>query len=205
MRRSDIAGVVLAGGRAERMGGGDKCLLEIAGRPILSHILDRLRPQVETVVLNANGWPERFNAFELFVVADPVADMGPLGGILAGLFWARDNHVAAIVTVAGDTPFLPMDLVARLDEARDGTETIVQAASGGRVHPTFALWPTALADDLHIFLEENGASSVRAFAGARHGVATVDFAHAPDRDPFFNVNTPDDLEKTQAMAREARE
>lgn len=204
MRRKDFAGVVLAGGRAERMGGSDKCLLTLGGRPILSHILDRFSPQVGTVVLNANGPAERFSTFGLSVITDPVADIGPLGGVLAGLSWAREKRMAAIVTVAGDTPFLPADLVARLNEGRGGAETIVQAASGGRVHPTFALWPTALADDLRLFLEENGASSVRAFAGGRHEATIVDFPRAAGRDPFFNINTPRDLETAEAMVREVQ-
>lgn len=201
-----IPGINLAGGRAARMGGGDKCLRPLAGRPILAHVIERLRPQVDMIVLNANGETRRFDMFGLEVVQDALADAGPLAGVLAGMLWAKrqDRAIARIVTVAADTPFFPRDLVSRLKAAQDSPQRIVQSSFGGRPHPTFALWPVSLAENLGAFLGNEGASSMRAFAGERHGTADVDFAIEGGLDPFFNINTPEDLEMAGGLAAEAR-
>jgi molybdopterin-guanine dinucleotide biosynthesis protein A len=197
-----IAGIVLAGGLSRRMGGGDKCLAVLAGRPILAHIIARARPQVTALALNANGDPARFAGFGLPVAADSVADFaGPLAGVLAGLDWAcatlpRCTHVASF---AGDAPFLPLDLVARLAAAlADGSHDLACAASGGRTHPVFGLWPVALRDDLRRALEEQAIRKVDAWT-SRHRLATVDFAATPV-DPFFNTNRPEDLAEAELLA-----
>jgi molybdopterin-guanine dinucleotide biosynthesis protein A len=203
MAASDIAGVVLAGGRATRMGGADNPLLPLAGRPLLSHVVERLRPQVGKMALNANGDPARFEAFGLKVVADEDQTFsGPLAGILAGFGWARALPLSpeAIVTVAADTPFFPVDLVARLEQASGhGGKRIAVAASGGRRHPTFGLWPLALADELAEFIAGGGTLKVTAFIDMFEN-AVVEFAASGDIDPFFNVNTPQDLAKAEAIA-----
>ena len=154
-----VAGVILAGGLARRMGGGDKALLELAGRPLLAHVIERLAPQVDELVLNANGDPARFAQFGLPVVPDTVEGFaGPLAGVLAGMRWAAARGHQDVASAAGDTPFFPTDLVARLQAAR-GDQPICMAATrdperGLSEHPTFALWPVRLADDLEKSLTE---------------------------------------------------
>jgi len=153
--RPDIAGIILAGGLSRRMGGGDKTLLALGGRPLLDHVVARLTPQVGSLALNANGDPARFAASGLSVLADTVeGHAGPLAGILTGLEWAAANTASeALVTAAGDTPFLPADLVATLVAAAAGRPgSIAVASSGGRRHPTFALWPLGLRQALRRFL-----------------------------------------------------
>jgi len=182
--------VILAGGRAARMGGGDKCLLAVGGIPILHRILDRLARPGRPVVLNANGDPGRFRDYALPIVPDGVPEQpGPLAGILAGMRWAAANMPDAchIVTVSGDTPFLPADLVKRLVAARavSGADIAV-ATSAGRTHHTAALWPVRLADALEHAIRKEGIRRVGAWA-ARHRVAMADFACDPV-DPFLNVN-----------------
>jgi len=195
--------VVLAGGQARRMGGGDKCLLPLNQRPLLAHILDRLGDQVAGSVLNANGDPQRFAGFDLPVVPDSIAAFpGPLAGVLAGLDWAAEHGAGWVVSVAGDTPFFPETLVADLMEAR-GTAPIVLAATphptrGNQRHPTFGLWSTALRDDLRTALQ-GGLRKVVDWTD-QHGAATAVFP-AHDGDPFFNINTPDDLAEAQARIR----
>ena len=156
MGEAPVCGIILAGGLARRMGGGDKPLKEIAGKPILTHVIERLQPQCAHLVLNANGDPARFARFGLPVVADDVADFaGPLAGILAGLDWLAANvpHAECAVSVAADTPFIPRDLVERLRAARVREACdIAVAASGGRTHPVIALWPVALRRDLRAAL-----------------------------------------------------
>lgn len=196
--RESVLGCVLAGGLSRRMGGGDKTLLELAGRPLLAHVIGRLAPQVGRVVLNANGDPGRFERFGLAVVPDTVEGfLGPLAGVLAALRHAETcEGVGHVVTAAGDTPFFPDDLVARLAAGADTPETIAMAASAGRPHPVFALWPVGLADDLEARLREADSYSLLAWA-RRHRLRTVEFdlvgrgAHTID--PFFNANTPEDL------------
>ena len=190
-----IPGVILAGGQARRMGGGDKPLQMLGGRPLLAHVIDRLAPQVAALAVNANGNPARFAAFGLPVIADSVADSpGPLAGILAAMDWARwlDPSLPAVVTVPGDAPFLPRDLVARLAAARGtGADRIACAVSGGRVHPVAGLWPVGLRDDLRRALEDEGLRKVTDFT-MRYRPALAEFDAVPV-DPFLNVNTPADL------------
>ena len=204
-------GVILAGGQATRMGGGDKALLPLAGRPLLSQVTDRLGPQVADMALNANGDPARFAAFGLPVLADPMAGFpGPLAGVLAGLDWAASEGADAIVTVAADTPFFPCDLVPRLLHASEGqTHPLVLAAtprgavptksmsrSGLIRHPTFGLWTVALRDALRKALAD-GLKKVVIWTD-RHGGSEALFEADPF-DPFFNVNTPEDLAQAQTL------
>ncbi|WP_439155471.1 molybdenum cofactor guanylyltransferase MobA [Yoonia sp.] len=189
-------GVILAGGLATRMGGGDKGLLPLGETTILAHVIDRLEPQVATLALNANGDPERFAALGLPVIPDSISGFaGPLSGVLAGLDWAATQGATHIVTAAADTPFFPCDLVPRLQLAADtaGTQIALAATPGGR-HPTFGLWPVALRDDLRTALHD-GLRKVVIWTD-KHGCAMAEF---PDDAAFFNVNTPDDLEQAKAM------
>ena len=190
--------VLLAGGLARRMGGGDKPLRTLAGRPLLDHVLDRLRPQVRAIALNANGDPARFAAWTLPVIADTLADNpGPLAGVLAGMRWAASMGAADMVSVPTDTPFLPRDLVTRLAAARHAAAVpIACAASGGRTHPVAALWPVALADALEAALA-GGMRRIDRWT-AEHGVAVAAFDEGPF-DPFFNVNSPEDLAEAERL------
>lgn len=198
-------GLILAGGLARRMGGGDKPLIEIAGRPILAHVVARLGPQCAGLALNANGDPARFSAFGLPVVADTVEGYaGPLAGVLAGLDFvaATQPDVSAIVTLPADTPFIPLDLVVRLEAARRAARAeIAVAASGGRVHHAVALWPVALREPLRRALVEEGERKVSGFIG-RFSNVTVDWPVEP-YDPFFNVNRPEDVAFAAEIASEA--
>lgn len=200
-------GVILAGGLATRMGGGDKGLLELGGRPILDHVIDRLAPQVGALALNANGDPERFAGYGLPVVSDSIQGFaGPLAGVLAGLDWAADQGAEAIVTAAADTPFFPRDLVARLVAASDGqAHPLVLAATPdpkrGQVrHPTFGLWPVALRGNLRNALADGLRKVVLWTDG--HAGREVLFEDGPP-DPFFNVNTPEDLTEARAILEAA--
>ena len=188
-------GVILAGGRATRMGGGDKGLRAVGGRRLMDHVLDRLAPQVAGMAINANGDPARLSGFGLPVLADSLPDHpGPLAGVLAGLDWAAGQGADAIVTAAADTPFFPRDLVARL-QAAAGPSGLCLAASpddDGRMqrHPTFGLWPVALRHDLRAALT-GGLRKIVLWTDG-HGAGTAAFASDPF-DPFFNVNTPEDI------------
>jgi molybdopterin-guanine dinucleotide biosynthesis protein A len=203
--RTDVTGVLLAGGQSRRMGGGDKGLLELAGRPMLGHVICRLRAQVGAIVINANGDASRFAAFGLPVVPDTVAGfVGPLAGVLAGMRWSAVNAPDArwIVTAAGDAPLLPSDLVARLMAAVEGRPgSIALAQSHGELHPVIGLWPVALADDLEEQLR-GGVRKVLHWTD-RHGTVPVPFPPARvcgiDIDPFFNANTPRELAQLRAM------
>jgi molybdopterin-guanine dinucleotide biosynthesis protein A len=196
-------GVVLAGGLARRMGGGDKARLRIAGHTILERVLACMRPQCSALILNANGDPGRFADAGLAVVPDSVPDFaGPLAGILAGLDWAAAYAIDAddIVSVPGDCPFLPDDLVARLSAAREQeNKPLACARSGEQRHPVVGLWPVALRDDLRAALCQGGVRKIEAWT-ARHGVAIAQWAATPV-DPFFNLNTPDDVAQAQRLAR----
>ncbi len=208
-------GVILAGGRATRMGGGDKGLLPLGGRPLLAHVIDRIRPQVGGLALNANGDPARFAEFCLPVIADSIeGHPGPLAGVLAGLDWAAGQGADSIVTVAADTPFFPTDLVERLQEAARGMEhplvlattprgagETLKSGGGGRVnrHPTFGLWPVALRDDLRAALR-GGLRKVVLWTDSHDGREAL--FPAGRVDPFFNVNTPGDLDRAAAMLEE---
>ena len=195
-------GVVLAGGLARRMGGGDKARLRIGGRTILERVLARFKPQCAALILNANGDPARFADTGLAVVPDSVPDFaGPLAGILAGLDWAAREapDVADIVSVPGDCPFLPEDLVARLSAARTREAApLACARSGEWRHPVVGLWPVALRGDLRQALVAEGMRKIEAWT-ARHGVAVADWPAVPV-DPFFNINTPDDAAEAERIA-----
>ena len=198
----DTFGLVLAGGLARRMGGGDKALIRIGSETILGRTLARLSPQVSGIVLNANGDPARFAPFGLPVVADSVPDFaGPLAGILAGLDWAAANRpsIEWIVSVPGDCPFLPRDLVARLHAARSAeAKPLACAHSGDWRHPVVGLWKVALRDDLRHAITVEDLRKIEVWT-ARHGVALADWPVEPV-DPFFNVNTPEDVEKATRLA-----
>lgn len=185
------------------MGGGDKGLLPLGDATLLDHVIERLDPQCSELAINANGDPARFARFGLPVLADPLPDYpGPLAGVLAGLDWAAGEGAEAIVTAAADTPFLPRDLVARLRaEAAEMGVTAALAASPDetgvpRRHPTFGLWPTALREDLRAALS-GGLRKIVLWTD-RHGAATVSFP-AASFDPFFNVNTPEDMARAEAL------
>ena len=205
MTDMDVVGVVLAGGLSRRMGGGDKALLVLGGKPILAHAIKRLAPQVGPMVLNANGDPDRFAEFNLPVAADPVEGFaGPLAGVLAGLDWAHANHPGSewVVTVASDTPFFPADLVARLREAVAAhSSDMACAASGGRNHPVFGLWPVALREDLRRAMVDEEVRKVDIWT-ARYALSVASFGDQPF-DPFFNANRPEDLAHAEAILSEA--
>ena len=196
-------GLVLAGGLARRMGGGDKALITIGGVAILDRVLGRLRPACAEIILNANGDPARFGRYGLPVIPDSVPDFaGPLAGILAGLDWAATNRpdLAWVVSVPGDCPFLPHDLVTRLHVARQKAGTpLACARSGDWRHPVVGLWPVALREDLRHALVEEDLHKIEAWT-ARHGVAIADWPAKPV-DPFFNVNTPEDAAEAERAAR----
>lgn len=197
-----VAGVILAGGRATRMGGGDKGLREVAGRRLMDHVIDRLSSQVQAVAINANGDPDRWAEFGLPVLADGLPDYpGPLAGVLAGMDWAAENGFSAVVSVAADTPFFPRDLLRGLSDAA-GPSGLCLAASPdetGRIQrqPTFGLWPVALRHDLRQALLD-GLRKVVLWTD-RHQAGQAVFTGAAD--PFFNVNTPEDLEMAEDIAR----
>jgi molybdopterin-guanine dinucleotide biosynthesis protein A len=196
-----VLGVLLAGGQARRMGGGDKCLRALAGRPILAHVIERARRQAQALVLNANGDPARFAAFGLPVAGDVIEGFaGPLAGVLTGMEWARASRpdLPWIATIATDTPFFPPDLVARMLDAigREGAD-LACAASAGRTHPVFGLWPVRLAPDLRQAMLDEGIRKVDVWT-ARHRLVEVDFATEPF-DPFFNTNRPEDLDQAARL------
>jgi molybdopterin-guanine dinucleotide biosynthesis protein A len=195
-------GVVLAGGLARRMGGGDKARIRIGGKPILERVLARLAPQCAGIIINANGDPARFADTGLPVVPDSVPNFaGPLAGILAALDWtaAHAPEIADIVSAPGDCPFLPPDLVTRLSAARRAARLpLACARSGDWRHPVLGLWPVALRDDLRAALVEEKLHKIEAWT-ARHGVAIADWPATPV-DPFFNVNTPEDAAEAERLA-----
>jgi molybdopterin-guanine dinucleotide biosynthesis protein A len=201
-KRPPTLGLVLAGGLARRMGGGDKALLRIGGATILERVLDRLGPQCSRIILNANGDPARFARTGLPVVADDVPDFaGPLAGVLAGLDWAAANRpdLEWVASVPGDCPFLPRDLVARLHGARQAdNRPLACARSGEWRHPVIGLWPVTLRDDLRRALTQEGLHKIEVWTG-RHGVAIADWPAEPV-DPFFNVNTPADAAAADRLA-----
>lgn len=196
-----IAGVILAGGQASRMGGGDKGLRLLGGRTLLARVVERIRPQVGPLLLNAGGDPARFAALELPVADDAVPGrLGPLAGVLTGLEWAGAQEAEWLLSVPCDVPFLPVDLLTRLDEARAeaGAEVeVAWARSGGREHPVCALWSVALAPRLRLALEGEGVRSVGGFLARCRG-AVADFGDGPD-DPFLNLNRPEDLGRAERL------
>jgi molybdenum cofactor guanylyltransferase len=195
-------GLVLAGGLARRMGGGDKARITIGGVTILQRVLACLKLQCSRIIINANGDPSRFADTNLPVVADSVPDFaGPLAGILAGLDWAAANAptVAWLLSVPGDCPFLPKDLVERLHRARAAANvSLACARSGEWRHPVVGLWPVRLRDDLRHALVNEHLHKIELWT-ARHGVALADWPDTPV-DPFFNVNTPEDAARAEALA-----
>ncbi len=197
-----VLGLVLAGGLARRMGGGDKTRIRLGDKTILERVLARLKPQCMAIILNANGDPARFADTSLPVVADSVEGFaGPLAGILAGLDWAAAHAPAIrdIASVPGDCPFLPGDLVARLSAARQAAGVpLACARSGEWRHPVVGLWPVALREDLRKALTEENMRKIEAWT-ARHGVAVADWPATPI-DPFFNVNTPADAAEAKRIA-----
>lgn len=205
--RAPVVGVVLAGGLSRRMGGGDKALLPLAGASMLARVLARLAPQVDTVVINANGDAARFAAFGLAVVPDTEPGFpGPLAGVLAGMRWAasRTPPSTDVLTVPADAPFLPLDLHRKLAAGRAAHGTpIALARSGGRLHPVIGLWPVSLAPDLAASLA-GGGRKVADWAEAQ-GAAPVDFPlmafPGGPVDPFFNANTPAELEAAERVAQ----
>jgi len=201
-KAAGIPGVLLAGGLARRMGGGDKPMRTIRGRTILERVIARLEPQCDGLILNANGDPARFAVFGLAVIADGVADFpGPLAGILTGLDWAAERRpeVSHILSVAADCPFLPRDLVARLESARkaQGAELAV-AASDGQTHPVIGLWSVALREELRHALVKEDVRKIDRWT-ARYPLATVTWPTTP-LDPFFNANTVEDIAEAERLA-----
>ena len=195
------AGIILAGGLSRRMGGGDKGLLALGGETLLARVIARLEPQVAEIALNANGDTARFEGFGLPVIADSVAEYpGPLAGVLAGMDWAAARGHTHIVTAAADTPFFPCDLVPRLMLASENAPIALAATPdpkrGMARHPTFGLWPVDLRDDLRAALG-NGVRKVVAWTD-KHGTAVAEFSATPF-DPFFNVNTPDDMARAEGL------
>jgi molybdopterin-guanine dinucleotide biosynthesis protein A len=194
--------VILAGGLARRMGGGDKPLRAVGGRSLLDRVIDRLAVQCDTLVLNANGDPARFAATGLPIVADPIDNYpGPLAGVLAGLDWVAAHRPAAewMLSAPSDCPFLPRDLLTRLHQARiDQQAQIAVAASAGRAHPVIALWPVELRADLRRALLADDVRKVDRFT-ARYPRALVEWPVTPF-DPFFNANAPDDLTEAERIA-----
>ena len=203
-----IAGLVLAGGQATRLGGGDKPLRMLADTPMISHVITRLAPQVDEMAISANGNPIRFSAYGLPILADsgPAGQVGPLSGVLSGLEWLkRETNCDRLLTVAGDTPFFPSDLAHRLSAATEGyPNRVAVSSSGERRHPVFAFWPVSLVDELGLFLAEGKTFKVNAFLEGVD-VATVEFLLIPladsNIDPFFNVNTPEDLAEAERILR----
>jgi molybdopterin-guanine dinucleotide biosynthesis protein A len=194
-----ICGTVLAGGLARRMGGGDKVLHELAGRTILDRTLARLQPHCAALAINANGDPARFAAFGLPVIADSIEGYaGPLAGILAGMDWCAETDADWLVTAPADCPFLPDDLVPRLIGERDASNAdIVVAESGGRTHPVIALWRVSLRETLRDHLVHDGSRKVESWIKTQRSAAAR-WSDDP-YDPFFNVNTPEDLAIAEAL------
>ncbi len=200
-----IVGCVLAGGQSRRMGGEEKALLSLGGQPMLTRIIERLRPQVGPLILNANGDTARYSPFALPVVPDNITGFaGPLAGVEAGMGWARQNAESAthLVTAATDTPFFPEHLVASLVDAITTPDDIVMATSAGNRHPVFALWPLHLHDDLHGWLRQTDTFKVMAWVH-RHNLSLVDFPPLEKAgqtiDPFFNANTPEEFATAEKM------
>lgn len=190
-----VVGIILAGGLARRMGGGDKCLLPLAGKTLLQRTVERAQPQVNTLLLNANGNSLRFARTRLPVIADIYPNnLGPLAGIHAGLVWMREHQADAewLVSFASDCPFFPRDLVANLISAASSTQSqLVLAKSNNRIHPIFALWHSSLLEDIEGQLKSGNTPRLQDWVKLQK-VAEVDFP-SPNYDPFFNINTPQDL------------
>ena len=196
--------VILAGGLARRMGGGDKPLKTIGGKTILDRVIECLTPQCAVIALNANGEPARFAQWKLPVVADSIDGFaGPLAGVLAGMDWAAQHAPLSpfLLSVAADCPFLPNDLVAKLESTRESTDAdICVAHSGDQAHPVIALWRVALREDLRRALVDENIRKIDRWT-ARYKMARADWRVEPV-DPFFNANTPDDIAEAERLLRE---
>lgn len=198
-----ITGVILAGGQSRRMGGGDKCLLHLGDRSLLDIAIERLRPQVDRLLLSVNGDPARFAATGLPAANDLLeGHAGPLAGILTAMAWNRERAVSSewLLSIAADTPFFPLDLAERLFDGvtKEGAEIAV-AASAGRLHPVFGLWHRALERDLQQALLQRGTRKMQDWL-QRHRWTAVEFPPRGEVDPFFNINSPGDLERAQALS-----
>jgi molybdopterin-guanine dinucleotide biosynthesis protein A len=198
---NNVVGVLLAGGLARRMGGGDKGLSVLGGRPMMDRIIERVRRQVSVLILNANGDPERFAGYGLDVVPDVIEGFaGPLAGVLTGLEWAAANAPDAqwVATFTVDAPFVPVDLVERLDAAvaANGAD-LACAKSAGRAHPVFGLWPVRLGGDLRRAMIDEDMRKIDLWT-ARYHLIEVDFSTDPF-DPFFNVNAPEHLAEAERL------
>jgi molybdenum cofactor guanylyltransferase len=204
--RGEVVGVLLAGGLARRMGGGDKCLRSLAGRPLLDRLIDIVAPQVDSLILNANGDPARFAGYGLPVVADVIDGYaGPLAGVLTALSWALENAPQAkwVMSFATDAPFLPADLVTRMQDAVQAEDIdMACAVSGGRTHPVFGLWPVRLSGELRAAMIDEDMRKIDRWT-ARYNVAEVPFEDADGRDPFFNVNRPENLAEAESFLKQA--
>ncbi len=204
-RMNAVAGVILAGGRSLRMGGGDKSLVMLGGKPLIAHVIERIRPQVADLIINAGGDANRFGDFGLDVIADTIkGQAGPLAGVLTGLEWMAKKRPDAgwLLSIPADTPFLPADLVRRLmDAVSDGKADMACALSLGRAHPVIAIWPSAMAGDLRRAVGDEGVRKVRAWT-SRYRIAHVEFNadQTAPIDPFFNINRPEDLAAAEAGA-----
>ena len=200
-RASEISGVLLAGGLARRMGGGDKCLKTLGGKPLLEHVLSRVSAQVGPLIINANGDPARFKRYGLPIIPDVVSGhVGPLAGIHAGMQWVATSmpNCNWMVSFATDSPFLPLNLVELLSRSMDGDKKkIVCASSNGRKHPVFALWPVALRNDLRDAIMLEGMRKIDMWT-KRYSTTIVDF-DSTKIDPFFNVNSPDDFNAAETI------
>ena len=201
-------GVLLAGGLSRRMGGGDKGLMPLGGKPVMAHAFDRLEAMSDGIIINANGDPSRFAGFEATIVPDTVGGFaGPLAGVLAGLEYADglDDGFTHVISAAADTPFFPQTLAEQFLKTAENTDTIVLAGSDGRRHPVFGLWPVSLTSDLKEWLQDENNRKVLAWVD-RHQWDVVEFPMldngAESLDPFFNINTPEDFAVAQTLLEE---
>ncbi len=200
-----VVGVLLAGGLSRRMGGGDKNQLQLGGKPILDRLIDRVKPQVETLILNANGDAGRFAEYGLPVVADVIEGFaGPLAGVLTGLEWASEHKPTYqwVATFATDAPFVPTDMVGKLLQAVEAEKADMACAmSNGRTHPPFALWPVRLKEDLRRAMIEEDMRKIDLWT-ARYAIKHVPFEN-PEMDPFFNINKPENLDEAERYLEKA--
>ena len=200
-KKNNTVGVILAGGRSQRMGGGHKCLLSLDNSTLLEHVIKRALPQVDRLILNINEDTNLFDAVNLPLVKDSINGFaGPLAGVLAGMEWSLENSPESkwIVTFASDTPFFPVDLVKNFLSVVDKTGAeLVCASSKGRSHPVFGLWSVSLWEHLQKAIMKEDMRRIDTWT-SRYNLQTVDFV-AGDRDPFFNVNRPEDLDEARKL------
>jgi molybdopterin-guanine dinucleotide biosynthesis protein A len=199
-----VVGVLLAGGQARRMGGGDKCLREISGRRLIDILIERVQPQVSNLIINANGDPKRFEGLGLEIVADTIDGYaGPLAGVLTGLEWAKSyvKDASWVASFATDAPFVPRNMVLRLSQAiKDNSADMACAMTNNRTHPVFALWPIRLIEELRHAMVKEEMRKIDRWT-SRYKIAHVDF-YSKLVDPFFNVNRPEDLAHAESIFKE---